>query len=220
MYKWILGFIGLYIFRLPGFFIGLFIGHQIDKNNFVKIRNNIKRDFELNLLALASILIKADGKVTKQELQYVRNYFISIYGPQRAEILFKQFNINIDKRNISAEKICMFFLTRTSYGTRLQLIHFLFNIAKSDGSVSKIEIEKLLEFTNYLFFKSSDSDYKILEVDKSCTNDELKKAYRDLAKKHHPDKVQNLGEVYVNAAKEKFSKIQAAYENIKKQRGI
>ena len=113
------------------------------------------------------------------------------------------------------------------------MIHFLFNIAKSDGSVSKIEIEKLLEFTNYLkiskidfesikamFFKSSDSDYKILEVDKSCTNDEIKKAYRDLAKKHHPDKVQNLGEVYVNAAKEKFSKIQAAYENIKKQRGI
>ena len=71
MYKWILGFIGLYIFRLPGFFIGLFIGHQIDKNNFVKIRNNIKRDFELNLLALASILIKADGKVTKQELEKI-----------------------------------------------------------------------------------------------------------------------------------------------------
>ena len=113
------------------------------------------------------------------------------------------------------------------------MIHFLFNIAKADGNVSKSEIEKLLEFTRYLnisridfesikamFFKSSDSDYKILEIDKNCTNDELKKAYRELAKKHHPDKVQNLGEVYVKVAKEKFSKIQAAYENIKKQRGI
>ena len=48
----------------------------------------------------------------------------------RAEVLFKQFNNNIDKRNISAEKICSFFLRRTTYGTRLQLIHFLFNIAK------------------------------------------------------------------------------------------
>lgn len=233
MYKWILAFIGFYIFRLPGFFIGLFIGYQFEKNKFTQIRRNIKRDFELNLLALASILIKADGRVTKQELQFVRNYFISVYGLNKAEELFKQFNSNIDKTNISAQKICLFFATRTTYETRLQLIHFLFNIAKADGSVSKTEIDKLLEFTQYLkisridfesikamFFKSSDSDYKILEVNKSCTDDELKKAYRELAKKHHPDKVQNLGEVYVNAAKEKFSKIQSAYENIKKQRGI
>ena len=95
MYKWILGIIGFYIFRLPGFFIGLFIGHQIDKNSFIKIRNNIKKEFELNLLALASILIKSDGNVSQKELQYVRNYFISIYGQARAEVLFKQFNNNI-----------------------------------------------------------------------------------------------------------------------------
>ena len=42
----------------------------------------------------------------------------------------------------------------------------------------------------------------------------------DLAKKHHPDKVQHLGEAYIKSAKEKFARIQAAYENIKKQRGI
>ena len=85
----------------------------------------------------------------------------------------------------------------------------------------RIKRRQRVEFVDQaMFFKSSDSDYKILEVNKSCTNDELKKAYRELAKKHHPDKVQNLGEVYVNAAKEKFSKIQSAYENIKKQRGI
>lgn len=126
-----------------------------------------------------------------------------------------------------------FFFKENNLWNSASIDSFLFNIAKSDGSVSKSEIDKLLEFTRHLnisridfesikamFFKSSDSDYKILEIDKNCTNDELKKAYRELAKKHHPDKVQNLGEVYVKAAKEKFSKIQAAYENIKKQRGI
>ena len=154
MYKWILAFIGLYIFRLPGFFIGMFIGHQIDKNNFTKLGNSIKKEFELNLLALASILIKSDGEVSKQELQFVRNYFISIYGQYRANILFKEFNTNIDKKNISAKQICNFFLKRTTYGTRLQLIHFLFNIAKADGSISKAEIEKLLEFTQLLNISS------------------------------------------------------------------
>ena len=98
MYKWILAFIGFYIFRFPGFLIGMFIGHQIDKNNFTKLGNSIKKEFELNLLALASILIKSDGEVSKQELQFVRNYFISIYGQYRANILFKEFNTNIDKK--------------------------------------------------------------------------------------------------------------------------
>ena len=62
--------------------------------------------------------------------------------------------------------------------------------------------------------------YDVLGVETGSSDSEIKSAYRRLAKKHHPDKVQNLGEVYVKAAKEKFSKIQAAYENIKKQRGI
>ena len=132
-----------------------------------------------------------------------------------------------------AEKICFFYRSRTTYETRLQIINLLFNVAKSDGNVSNYELKKLLEFSNLMkisrvdfeslkamFIKSTNSDYKILEVDKSCTDSELKKAYRDLAKKHHPDKVQHLGEAYIKSAKEKFSRIQAAYENVKKQRGI
>ena len=120
--------------------------------------------------------------------------------------MFKEFNTNIDKKNISESEICNFFLKRTTYGTRLQLIHFLFNIAKADGSISKAEIEKLLEFTQLLnisrvdfesikamFFKSSDSDYKILEIDKNCSNEDLKKAYRELAKNITQTKFKTLG---------------------------
>ena len=71
-----------------------------------------------------------------------------------------------------------------------------------------------------MFIKETDNDYKILEVDKNSSDDEIKKSYRALAKKHHPDKVQHLGEAYVKAAQNKFQKIQKAYQNIKNKRGF
>ena len=233
MYKWFLGLFGFFIYRIPGFFVGFFIGSFLDNGGIRRVNSKVIKEFEINLLSLTSILIKSDGKISSSELQFVRNYFISIYGSDKAKLLFKTFNNEVDKSNISAEKICFFYRSRTTYETRLQIINLLFNVAKSDGNVSNYELEKLLEFSNLMkisrvdfeslkamFIKSTNSDYKILEVDKSCTDSELKKAYRDLAKKHHPDKVQHLGEAYIKSAKEKFSRIQAAYENVKKQRGI
>jgi len=71
-----------------------------------------------------------------------------------------------------------------------------------------------------MFIKAVDGAYKILEVEKSATDAEIKKAYRDLAKQHHPDKVQHLGEAYVKAAREKFQQLQKAYEQIKTERGF
>ena len=62
--------------------------------------------------------------------------------------------------------------------------------------------------------------YDVLGVNENSSSADITKAFKDLAKKHHPDKVQHLGEAYIKSAKEKFSRIQAAYENIKKQRGI
>ena len=62
--------------------------------------------------------------------------------------------------------------------------------------------------------------YEILGVGKSASDDEIKKAFRKLAVKYHPDKVSQMGEDVQKAAKEKFQKLNAAYETIKKQRGI
>lgn len=109
----------------------------------------------------------------------------------------------------------------------------LFGIAKADGNVSSPELKKLLEFSNLLKISNADFQsikamfvdqvggaYKILEIDKSDSDQKVKSAYRELAKKHHPDKVQHLGEAYVKAAQDKFQKIQKAYERIKAERGF
>jgi len=189
-------------------------------------------DFEISLLILASVVIKSDGKIDQRELDYVRMYFVKMYGKERANHAFKLFN-GIIKKQISTRQVCLQIRQYMSHATRLQLIHFLFGIAQADGQVTGNEEQEIRKIASYLyineydyssikamFYNESDSAYKMLEITKEATNDEVKKAYRKMAKKHHPDKLQNLGEEHKNGANEKFQKIQAAYEQIKKERGI
>ena len=229
MYKLLFALIGYTFFRLPGAFVGFFIGSFLSP----KVQKISSKDFEINLLALASLVIKADGKVTQNELDFVRRYFVSAYGKNRANEVFKIFNQNVKNKGISVGKISRLFNLALNYESRLQVIHFLFGIAKADGNISELEIKKLLEFSNLfklsyadflsikaMFIQETDNAYKILELNKTATNDQIKKSYRELAKKHHPDKVQHLGDAYVKAAQDKFQQIQKAYQNIKNERGF
>jgi DnaJ like chaperone protein len=113
------------------------------------------------------------------------------------------------------------------------LLHFLFGIAAADGLVHPDEhklikhiaeqmgiSQKDYESIESMFVANTDAAYKILEVDPTATDEELKKAYRRMAVKYHPDKVTYLGEDVQKAAHEKFQKVNEAWETIKKQRGI
>ncbi len=71
-----------------------------------------------------------------------------------------------------------------------------------------------------MFIKDTNSAYKILEISPDATNDELKKAYRELDKKYHPDKVSHLGEEIKKAAEVKIVELNAAYEAVKDERGM
>ncbi|MDP5043728.1 MAG: TerB family tellurite resistance protein [Leeuwenhoekiella sp.] len=190
-------------------------------------------DFELNLLSLCSIVIKADGQVSQREMDYVRQYFVQAYGKDRANATFRTFNEVIKKREINVERICTYLTQRTRREVRLQIVHFLFGIAQADGTVSTSEVNQISQIAGYLmlsrgefesikamFFKNAESAYKILEIEKSATDAEVKKAYRDMAKKYHPDKLQHMDEAYRQGAEEKFTKVQEAYETIQKERGM
>ena len=69
-------------------------------------------------------------------------------------------------------------------------------------------------------YQNLDNDYKILEISSTASDEEVKKAYRKLAMKHHPDKVNHLGEEVRKFAEENFRLLNQAYERIKKARGM
>ena len=62
--------------------------------------------------------------------------------------------------------------------------------------------------------------YKILGVDKNATRDDIKKAYKRMAKKYHPDRVNTEDEAIRKGAEEKFKEVQKAYETIQRERGL
>jgi len=248
--KWLgagLGFtLGGPIGAAVGFALGSFVSNfstkefeqeQINYNrssdsNYIKKNNTQSGDFEMSLLVLASIVIKSDGKIDQRELDFVRAQFLNMYGKQRANNAFKLFK-GIVKKDVSARQVCIQIREHMPHSARLQLLHFLFGIAKADEYVTKNEVEEIRKIAGYLyinqndyesikamFYNASDNAYKILEISKSATDSQLKSAYRRMVKKYHPDKLQDLGEEHLRGAKDKFQSIQNAYEQIKSERGL
>lgn len=240
MIRWVAAIVGFIFFRFIGAIIGYILGSLIEnlgKNTRVYRSTGAQSvtpaDFELNLLSLASIVIKADGNISPQEMQFVQSYFVQAYGKERANATFRTFNEVVKKREVAAQPICEYLRMRMRYESRLQIIHFLFNIAQADGHVSQLEVEKIREIAGYLavgfrdyesikamFFKNPDSAYKILEIERNATVSDIKAAYRTMAKKYHPDKLQHMDEAYRKGAQEKFQKVQEAYEQLQKEKGF
>ena len=242
MIKWVTAILGYTYFRFGGAILGYFIGSVLEqlfrqdrRNPFASVQSQRMQtnQVQLNLLSLAAIVIKADGKVDERELRFVRNYFITNYGEAYASSIFAKFNTEVKKEQQNLNEITRLFVQRAPYETRLQILHFLFAIANADGHVAEVEVQKILQIANALqlrsmdfesikamFVKSADNAYKILEISPSASDAEVKKAYRAMAKKYHPDKLQTDDAALKKGAQEKFQQVQAAYETIQKERGL
>ncbi|WP_157207121.1 TerB family tellurite resistance protein [Mariniflexile maritimum] len=190
-------------------------------------------DFEVSLLILASIVIKADKKQDPRELDFVRMQFVAMYGKERANKAFKLFKEISKQQHISTREVCLQIRQMMQHASRLQLVHFLFGIAQADGTITDDELQQIQLISGYLgishidyesikamFYNSSDKAYKILEIDASATNEDIKTAYRTMAKKYHPDKVAHLGTEHQKGAEEKFKQVQEAYGQLQKERGF
>jgi len=232
--KWIGGGLGWAFGGPIGGLFGFFIGSVVDTMNsdVNEAQSTQSGDFTASLVVLAAAIMKADGKVMKSELDYVKSFFIQNFGVDYTndklkllkEVLSKDIDVNAVSQQIRQYM---------DYASRLQLLHFLFGLANADGHVDISEQELIYEISEQLgiseneynsikamFVADNEQYYKILEIEKTATNDEIKKAYRLMAVKYHPDKVTHLGEQYQKAANEKFQQVNVAYDALKKERGI
>lgn len=189
-------------------------------------------DFAASLLVLSAAVVKADGKVLRSELDFVKSFYERQFGAAHAGHYLDALE-NILQRQFSTEEVCDQVRAYMDYSSRVQLLHFLFGIAKADAHVDKSEVKVIFdiamnlgvtspdfESVQAMFYSDNASAYRILEVGADASDDEIKKAYRQMAVKFHPDKVAHLGDEFQSAAHEKFSKVNEAYESIKKERGF
>lgn len=189
-------------------------------------------DFKVSLLVLMAAVMKADGKLMRSELDYVKKFLVAQFGKEEGDQKLQIFK-EILKQEIPLQAVCLQIKVNMDYSSRLQLMHFLFGLAGADGHFDPKEAEVLFRISSYMgisrmdhdsihamFVDDVDSAYKVLEIDSNASDDEIKKAYRKMAVKYHPDKVSHLDSSIQEAAKEKFQQLNAAYEKIKKQRGI
>lgn len=258
MFKWIIA-VGAYFLLGRIFFaaiIGFVVGSFVDnyQTTMAKLRQNAEKDgrsfsaedvfsyyqqrtsvndVPTMLMALSAAVMTADGKVLKAELDYVKAFFSQQFGPQFNSSHLQTLKRFIDSGNIPLQQICQDIRMRMQPEIRVQLVHYLFGIAKADGHVSDSELTIIqsiaqslgvstseFESVKNMFYRNTDSDYIVLGITATATDEEVKKAYRQMAVKFHPDKVAQMGEEFQKGAKEKFQSIQDAYDAIKKSRGI
>lgn len=189
-------------------------------------------NFIFSLLVLSSCVIQADGKIMHSEMEYVRRFFRTNFGESAAQqandILLKLFKTEVDLPGCGRQ-----IADHMDYASRLQLLHYLAGIAQADGKVTDDEVQVLRQAARAMLMDEREVDallnlgkqdieaaYKVLEVSPDISDADLKRAYKKLVLKNHPDRVAALGEDIRLKAEEKLKQINEAYRRICEARGI
>ena len=241
------GFIGMCIGGFPGALIGLVIGtivsfvfsyNKTSPNDYQQYSDSITisaEELKYSILVLLSCVMKADGVVKKSEVNAVKPFLIELFGSEHEALNALQTLKNLLESSVSIESVTPQLRRNVPYEVRLELVHVLINIAIADGAITDPEERMLYQIASYLSISENDYislkalyqqnqdpnwAYTALGIGPDATDEEVKKAYRNMAMKYHPDKVASAGEEIKQQATEKFRAINEAYEHIKAIRGI
>mgnify|MGYP000847478525 CR=1 FL=1 len=234
--KWISGAIGWALGGPIGGILGYTIASFLEGDKSQKTADfsptEERNSFLVSLLVLSSAVMRADNRVMKSELDYVKRFINDNFGPDAAGEATRYLR-DLLKKDIDIKSVGAQIQRFMNSEARLQLLHYLTGIARADGAVSVAELKILREIAFAMSLSQRESEaifamfdngiesaYQILEIDKNASDDEVKRAYKKLAVKHHPDKVSHLGADVQKASEERFKSISEAYEKIKKERGI
>lgn len=240
--KWLGGGLGWALGGPIGGIIGFALGALFDNSSLVVAQTGQSSgdfatrttpgDFTVSFLVLSAAVMKADGKTMRSELEYVRKFLAANFGSEKANDLIPVLG-EILKQEIRLPEVCAQIRAYMPESARLQLLHYLYGISKADGEIHEKEIamiDRIAEMLNLskadadsikaMYYRDATSDYRILEVEPNASDEDVKKAYRRMAVKYHPDKVEGMGQDVKKSAEEKFKQLQEAYENIKKKRGM
>jgi len=200
-----------------------------------------RNGFLFSLMVLAAHIIHADSRIMHSEMEYVRRFLRTNFSAdaerEGEDILLRLFD---EKKRMGQTEwmrqivaVCQQLAFAMPTEQRLQLIAMLCEIAKADGQVQSEEREALRQICLNMGLdggtaeqmlglggKTLDDAYRVLGLHPDCTDDEVRQAYKRMARDNHPDRVASLGEDIRRQAERKFQEIADAKDRIYKARGM
>ncbi len=223
-----------------GAIIGAVAGHAVDKYRATQQQQGDGDPtksiaFTIGVIILSAKMAKADGVVTRDEINAFKQMF-KVPEDEVANVtrVFNQARKDSAGFEPYARQLADMFVGNPA--VLEELLSCLAHIAHADGKIHPDELTFLeavsdifgldhsaFERVTALERSGADSDpYRVLGVDRTISDAELKSAYRALVRENHPDRLiaQGLPEEFIDLANDKLAAINNAYDTVQQARGI